>query len=172
MNKESREGKEGSSQNTGDEREVVRLGSERGYFVSSAAGGGGGGDGSPLARSAHSRTPSPLDDGRRRRRRRRHCLDREIEGLKGPSLARIMSCIMIGILMILASIARNCAGCPFCARQQPSEQQQQQQLYRTIGSPRPFGADKPTRVQEFNRTGVLHPEYQIPATIRPGNVSQ
>ncbi|XP_029161548.1 protein NDNF isoform X1 [Nylanderia fulva] len=84
-----------------------------------------------------------------------------------------MSCVMISILMILASIARGCAGCPFCARQQPSEQQQQQQqLYRTIGSPRPFGADKPTRVQEFNRTGVLHPEYQIPATIRPGNVSQ
>lgn len=73
------EGKEGSSQNTGGEREVVRLGSERGYFVSSAAGGGGGGDGSSLARSVHSRTPSPLDDGRRRhRRRRRRCrLDQE-----------------------------------------------------------------------------------------------
>ncbi|XP_077260977.1 neuron derived neurotrophic factor nord isoform X2 [Temnothorax americanus] len=90
-----------------------------------------------------------------------------------------MSCIMIGVLMILASIARSCTGCPFCARQQLQQlqqrsqpQPQQQQLYRTIGSPRPFGADRPTRVQEFNRTGVLHPEYQIPATIRPGNVSQ
>jgi len=86
---------------------------------------------------------------------------------------------MIGVLMVLASIARSCAGCPFCARQQLQQlqqrtqpQQQQQQFYRTIGSPRPFGADRPTRVQEFNRTGVLHPEYQIPATIRPGNVSQ
>ncbi|XP_012219994.1 protein NDNF isoform X2 [Linepithema humile] len=83
-----------------------------------------------------------------------------------------MSYTVIGILM-LASIAR---GCPFCDREQLAQlqqpQQQQQQLYRTIGSPRPFGADKPSRVQEFNRTGVLHPEYQIPATIRPGNVSQ
>ncbi|XP_015595908.1 protein NDNF [Cephus cinctus] len=40
------------------------------------------------------------------------------------------------------------------------------------GSPRPFGTEKPTRVEEFNRTGVLHPEYQIPATLQPGNVSQ
>ncbi|XP_036141295.1 uncharacterized protein LOC105839501 isoform X3 [Monomorium pharaonis] len=87
-----------------------------------------------------------------------------------------MSCVMIGILMILASIARICAGCPFCARQQLQQLQlqrsQSQQFYRTIGSPRPFGVDRPNRVQEFNRTGVLHPEYQIPATIRPGNVSQ
>ncbi|XP_011155859.2 protein NDNF isoform X2 [Solenopsis invicta] len=91
-----------------------------------------------------------------------------------------MSCAMIGVLMILASIARSCTGCPFCTRQQQLQQlqqqrsqlQQQQQFYRTIGSPRPFGADRPSRVQEFNRTGVLHPEYQIPATIRPGNVSQ
>ncbi|XP_014473907.1 PREDICTED: uncharacterized protein LOC106744027 [Dinoponera quadriceps] len=86
-----------------------------------------------------------------------------------------MSHLIIGILMILASIAR---GCPFCARQllqqlqQQQQSQQQQESYRAIGSLRPFGADKPTRVQEFNRTGVLHPEYQIPATIRPGNVSQ
>ncbi|EFN78852.1 Fibronectin type-III domain-containing protein C4orf31 [Harpegnathos saltator] len=113
---------------------------------------------------------------------------------------------MIGILMILVSIARGCSGCPFCARQllqqlqqqqqqsqqqqqqerqeqeqeqeqeqhqhQQQQHQQQQEPYRSIGSLRPFGADRPTRVQEFNRTGVLHPEYQIPATIRPGNVSQ
>ncbi|KOX81035.1 Protein NDNF [Melipona quadrifasciata] len=42
---------------------------------------------------------------------------------------------------------------------------------RMLTTPRPFGAEKPTRVQEFNRTGVLHPEYLIPATLRPGNVS-
>ncbi|XP_020283733.1 protein NDNF [Pseudomyrmex gracilis] len=97
-----------------------------------------------------------------------------------------MSRVTIIILMaILASIVRGRAACPFCDRQQQLEQlqqlqlqsphhhhqqQQQQQPYQTIGSP--FGTDRPTRVQEFNRTGVLHPEYQIPATIRPGNVSQ
>ncbi|XP_043272141.1 protein NDNF [Venturia canescens] len=40
------------------------------------------------------------------------------------------------------------------------------------GSPRPYGIDRPTRVEEFNRTDVIHPEYQIPATLQPGNVSK
>ncbi|XP_076177316.1 neuron derived neurotrophic factor nord isoform X2 [Ptiloglossa arizonensis] len=92
--------------------------------------------------------------------------------------------IEIGFLVAFVSVfAGRGTGCAFCERlsqqqlqlrqlQQLSQQQPQQQGYRTIGSPRPFGAEKPTRVQEFNRTGVLHPEYQIPATIRPGNVSQ
>ncbi|KAF7398358.1 hypothetical protein HZH66_006255 [Vespula vulgaris] len=60
-------------------------------------------------------------------------------------------------------------------QRQQQEQEQEEQSYqtrRTVGSPRPFGAERPTRAQEFNRTGVLHPEYQIPATLRPGNVSQ
>ncbi|CAK9826602.1 Protein NDNF [Anthophora retusa] len=91
----------------------------------------------------------------------------------------------LGFLVVFVSVfARRDTGCAFCERlsqqqlqlrqlQQLSQHQlKQQQGYRTIGSPRPFGAEKPTRVQEFNRTGVLHPEYQIPATLRPGNVSQ
>lgn len=40
------------------------------------------------------------------------------------------------------------------------------------GSPRPYGTDRPSRVEEFNRTDVIHPEYQIPATLQPGNVSK
>ncbi|XP_076235714.1 neuron derived neurotrophic factor nord [Calliopsis andreniformis] len=93
--------------------------------------------------------------------------------------------VQVGFLVAFVSVfARRGTGCAFCERmsqqqlqlrqlQQLSQQQpQQQQGYRTIGSPRPFGAEKPTRVQEFNRTGVLHPEYLIPATLRPGNVSQ
>ena len=40
------------------------------------------------------------------------------------------------------------------------------------GSPRPYGMERPTRVEEFNRTEVIHPEYQIPATLQPGNVSK
>lgn len=88
-------------------------------------------------------------------------------------------------LVFVSVYARRATGCAFCEKlsqqqlqlrqlQQLSQQQphQQQQGYKTIGSPRPFGAEKPTRVQEFNRTGVLHPEYLIPATLRPGNVSQ
>ena len=42
----------------------------------------------------------------------------------------------------------------------------------TMGSPRPFGSDRPTKAEEFNRTGVLLPEYQLPATLNPNNVSQ
>lgn len=93
--------------------------------------------------------------------------------------------VHVGFLVVFVSVfARRGTGCAFCERmsqqqsqlrqlQQLSQQQpQQQQGYRTIGSPRPFGAEKPTRAQEFNRTGVLHPEYLIPATLRPGNVSQ
>ena len=88
------------------------------------------------------------------------------------------------LLVFVSVYARRATGCAFCETlsqqqlqlrqlQQLSQQQpHQQQGYKTIGSPRPFGAEKPTRVQEFNRTGVLHPEYQIPATLRPGNVSQ
>ena len=89
------------------------------------------------------------------------------------------------LLVFVSVYARRATGCAFCEKlsqqqlqlrqlQQLSQQQphQQQQGYKTIGSPRPFGAEKPTRVQEFNRTGVLHPEYLIPATLRPGNVSQ
>ncbi|XP_043260858.1 protein NDNF [Colletes gigas] len=73
----------------------------------------------------------------------------------------------VGFLVAFVSVfARRGTGCAFCDRLS------QQQGYRTIGSPRPFGSEKPTRVQEFNRTGVLHPEYQIPANLRPGNVSQ
>ncbi|XP_015433090.1 PREDICTED: protein NDNF [Dufourea novaeangliae] len=89
-------------------------------------------------------------------------------------------CCQIGFLLACVSVfADRGTGCAFCEglSQQQSQLQQLQQFtqhqgYRTIGSPRPFGAEKPTRVQEFNRTGVLHPEYQIPATLRPGNVSQ
>ncbi|XP_011494676.1 PREDICTED: protein NDNF-like isoform X2 [Ceratosolen solmsi marchali] len=40
------------------------------------------------------------------------------------------------------------------------------------GSPRPFGAERPSRAEEFNLTGVLQPEYQIRATLKPNNVSQ
>ncbi|XP_043604915.1 protein NDNF [Bombus pyrosoma] len=88
------------------------------------------------------------------------------------------------LLVFVSVYARRATGCAFCETlsqqqlqlrqlQQLSQQQpRQQQGYKTIGSPRPFGAEKPTRAQEFNRTGVLHPEYQIPATLRPGNVSQ
>ncbi|XP_043797383.1 protein NDNF [Apis laboriosa] len=86
------------------------------------------------------------------------------------------------LLVFVPMYARQATGCAFCetlSQQQLQlrqlhqlSQQQQQQGYKTIGSPRPFGGEKPTRVQEFNRTGVLHPEYQIPATLRPGNVSQ
>ncbi|CAL7933801.1 unnamed protein product [Xylocopa violacea] len=93
--------------------------------------------------------------------------------------------LLLLLVFVSSFFARRVAGCAFCDRlsqqqsqlrqlHQLSQQQPQQphQLHKTIGSPRPFGAEKPTRVQEFNRTGVLHPEYQIPATLRPGNVSQ
>ncbi|XP_034188746.2 neuron derived neurotrophic factor nord [Osmia lignaria lignaria] len=91
---------------------------------------------------------------------------------------------MRSIVAFVLAFVSVVTGCTFCDRQlqlrqlqqlsqQQQQQQQQQQLgYKTMGSPRPFGAEKPTRAQEFNRTGVLHPEYQIPATLRPGNVSQ
>jgi len=172
--------REGFYQNTGGERGSCPIRNREGLFRfvgrrrgfpdggGDGGGGGGGGDGSSLARSAQSNsfaTERRTSSSSLATRNRRPSLD-----------AIIMSYIMIGILMILTSIVR---GCPFCARQQlqqlqqrsqPQPQPQQQQFYRTIGSP--FGADRPTRVQEFNRTGVLHPEYQIPATIKPGNVSQ
>ncbi|XP_053973192.1 uncharacterized protein LOC128873570 isoform X1 [Hylaeus volcanicus] len=78
----------------------------------------------------------------------------------------------VGFIVAFVSVyARSGTGCSFCERLS-QQQLSQQQGYRTIGSPRPFGAEKPTRAQEFNRTGVLHPEYQIPANLRPGNVSQ
>lgn len=84
--------KEGFCQNTGDERGSRPIRNREGLFRfvdyqrdfldggdsggggddGGGGGGGGVGDGSSLARSAHSRTPSPLDDGRRRRRRH-HC---------------------------------------------------------------------------------------------------
>nr|XP_012138440.1 PREDICTED: protein NDNF [Megachile rotundata] len=95
-----------------------------------------------------------------------------------------MRCDLPVVALMLAFVSvPKVDGCAFCDRlsqqqmqlrqlQQLSQQQQQQQGYKTMGSPRPFGAEKPTRAQEFNRTGVLHPEYQIPATLRPGNVSQ
>ncbi|XP_033330727.1 neuron derived neurotrophic factor nord [Megalopta genalis] len=86
----------------------------------------------------------------------------------------------IGFLLVCVSVfARQGTGCAFCEglSQQQLQLRQLQQLsqhqgYRTIGSPKPFGGERPTRVQEFNRTCVLHPEYQIPATLRPGNVSR
>ncbi|XP_014614592.1 PREDICTED: protein NDNF isoform X1 [Polistes canadensis] len=84
------------------------------------------------------------------------------------------------LLLLVASLSTSrCTGCAFCEKffqPQPRQQREQEEksylTRRTIGSPRPFGAERPTRAQEFNRTGVLHPEYQIPATLRPGNVSQ
>ena len=39
-------------------------------------------------------------------------------------------------------------------------------------SARMFGAERPSRAEEFNRTGVLQPEYQIRATLNPNDVSQ
>lgn len=42
----------------------------------------------------------------------------------------------------------------------------------TMGSPRPYRSEKPTKAEEFNRTGVLLPEYQLPATLNPHNVSK
>lgn len=47
-----------------------------------------------------------------------------------------------------------------------------QRRISALGSPRPFGSDRPSRAEEFNRTGVLHPEYLITATLKPTNVSQ
>ncbi|XP_015178449.1 PREDICTED: protein NDNF isoform X2 [Polistes dominula] len=89
------------------------------------------------------------------------------------------------LLLLVASLSTSrCTGCAFCEKFfQPQHQQQRQHeqreqeeksylTRRTISSLRPFGVERPTRAQEFNRTGVLHPEYQIPATLRPGNVSQ
>ncbi|XP_017892829.2 protein NDNF-like [Ceratina calcarata] len=84
------------------------------------------------------------------------------------SSRRITMPLSLIFLITLASVfSVRVTGCAFCQRLS-----HQQASYKTIGSPRPFGAEKPTRVQEFDRTGVLHPEYQIPATLRPGNVSQ
>nr|KAF7425028.1 hypothetical protein H0235_007466 [Vespula pensylvanica] len=90
---------------------------------------------------------------------------------------------LLFLLLVASLCASYCTGCAFCEKffqpqqqqRQQQEQEQEEQSYqtrRTVGSPRPFGAERPTRAQEFNRTGVLHPEYQIPATLRPGNVSQ
>ncbi|XP_076676860.1 neuron derived neurotrophic factor nord [Andrena cerasifolii] len=95
----------------------------------------------------------------------RHC--------RGKSAVMLRHAFQAGILVVFVSVygPNGVAGCAFCERLS-HRQPQQQQGHRTISSPRPFGAEKPTRVQEFNRTGVLHPEYLIPATIPPGNVSQ
>ncbi|KAK2574935.1 hypothetical protein KPH14_008702 [Odynerus spinipes] len=83
---------------------------------------------------------------------------------------------LLFLLLLVSSSVSRCTGCAFCEKLfQQQQQKQEKQSYptrRTVGSPRPFGGEKPTRAQEFNRTGVLHPEYQIPATLRPGNVSQ
>ncbi|XP_076387509.1 neuron derived neurotrophic factor nord isoform X2 [Megachile rotundata] len=126
----------------------------------------------------YSRTRSPLDDGRRG--------VVVVVGLfhnRGKSVVTMRCDLPVVALMLAFVSVPKVDGCAFCDRlsqqqmqlrqlQQLSQQQQQQQGYKTMGSPRPFGAEKPTRAQEFNRTGVLHPEYQIPATLRPGNVSQ
>ncbi|XP_048510032.1 uncharacterized protein LOC105687450 isoform X1 [Athalia rosae] len=37
-----------------------------------------------------------------------------------------------------------------------------------LDSPRPFGQGKASRAEEFDRTGVLQPDSQITATLRPG----
>lgn len=37
-----------------------------------------------------------------------------------------------------------------------------------LDSPRPFGQAKASRAEEFDRTGVLQPDSQITATLRPG----
>ncbi|KAG7206532.1 hypothetical protein KM043_003875 [Ampulex compressa] len=80
--------------------------------------------------------------------------------------------LKLGLLLVLVSVfAQSGTGCAFCERLS-QQQRQHRPTHRSFGSPKPFGAEKPTRVQEFNRTGVLHPEYQIPATLRPGNVSR
>ncbi|XP_046478439.1 protein NDNF [Neodiprion pinetum] len=41
-----------------------------------------------------------------------------------------------------------------------------------LDSPRPFGQGKASRAEEFDRTGVLQPDSQITATLRPGTNSE
>ncbi|XP_012272388.1 protein NDNF [Orussus abietinus] len=87
--------------------------------------------------------------------------------------------LLVALLLVAASLdRRTCLGV-LAEGQRHLQMQMQMQMqmqvpprHQTIGSPRPFGAEKPSRFEEFNRTGVLHPEYQTPATLHPGNVSQ